>query len=95
MVARTRQIKVGDPLDENTQMGALISKEHMEKVQSYIEIGKNEGKLLTGGDRPKDLMHGNFCNRQSSLIYRSIPNSARKRYSDRLCRSFLSTRKRK
>ena len=60
MVARARQIKVGDPLDENTQMGALISKEHMEKVQSYIEIGKNEGKLLTGGERPKDLMHGNF-----------------------------------
>ena len=41
-------------------MGALISQEHMEKVQSYIAMGKAEGKLLTGGERLKELGEGNF-----------------------------------
>ena len=76
-------------------MGALISKERMEKVQSYIEIGKNEGKLLTGGDRPKDLMHGNFL---QPSIFTDLPFDSKfcqEGCWDRLCRSFLSTRKRK
>ncbi|MGD9680865.1 MAG: aldehyde dehydrogenase [Candidatus Obscuribacterales bacterium] len=60
LVERVKSIKVGDPLDPSTQMGALISKEHMEKVQSYIELGAREGKLLTGGERLQDLGPGNF-----------------------------------
>ena len=52
LVARTRRIKVGDPLDPATQVGALISQAHMEKVLGYIEAGKREGAmLLTGGER--------------------------------------------
>jgi betaine-aldehyde dehydrogenase len=55
LVARVRKMVVGDPLDPQTQVGALISKEHMEKVLGYIEKGRAEGaKLLTGGGRPKD-----------------------------------------
>lgn len=57
---KVEAIKVGDPLDPNTEMGALISKEHMEKVQSYIDIGKSEGNLITGGHRIKELGEGNF-----------------------------------
>ena len=54
------KIKVGDPMDPETEMGALVSKEHMEKVQSYIEIGSKEGKLRTGGQRLKELGDGYF-----------------------------------
>lgn len=60
LVEKVRQIKVGDPLDPATQMGALISKEHQRKVESYIELGKTEGKCLTGGERLKVFPNGNF-----------------------------------
>jgi aminomuconate-semialdehyde/2-hydroxymuconate-6-semialdehyde dehydrogenase len=50
LVQRVKTIKVGDPLDPATQMGALVSREHLDKVLSYIEIGKKEGQLLTGGE---------------------------------------------
>jgi betaine-aldehyde dehydrogenase len=52
LIARTRRMKVGDPLDPATQVGALISAAHMEKVLAYIEAGKREGAaLLSGGER--------------------------------------------
>lgn len=57
---KIESIKVGDPMDPSTEMGALISREHLEKVESYIEIGKKEGNLLTGGYRIKELGDGNF-----------------------------------
>jgi betaine-aldehyde dehydrogenase len=41
---------LGDPADPDTQMGALISKAHMEKVTRFIDSGKSSGAtLLTGG----------------------------------------------
>ncbi|WP_309622959.1 betaine-aldehyde dehydrogenase [Novosphingobium sp.] len=50
--ARTEAMVVGDPLDPATQMGALISQAHMEKVLSYIALGQQQGAtLLTGGQR--------------------------------------------
>ncbi|MFS0784338.1 aldehyde dehydrogenase family protein [Bacillus sp. 1P06AnD] len=55
LVERTKGIKVGSGLDKETEMGPLISQEHMEKVLSYIEIGKREGaELLCGGTRMFD-----------------------------------------
>jgi betaine-aldehyde dehydrogenase len=52
LVEKTRRLVVGDPADKGTQIGALISRQHMEKVLSYIDIGKKEGgKLLCGGQR--------------------------------------------
>jgi betaine-aldehyde dehydrogenase len=60
---RVEKIRVGEPLDPNTQMGSLISQGHMEKVLAYIEIGKQEGaRLLTGGYRVQDgaLARGAF-----------------------------------
>lgn len=51
-VAGVQMNKVGDPQSEGTKFGATISKEHMEKVLSYIELAKQEGgKILTGGQR--------------------------------------------
>jgi betaine-aldehyde dehydrogenase len=50
LVERSLQLKVGDPLDEDTDIGALIHEGHMQKVLGYIESAKEEGaKLLTGG----------------------------------------------
>ena len=50
--ARAEAMVVGDPLDPATQMGALISPAHLDKVMGYIERGKAEGaQLLTGGFR--------------------------------------------
>ncbi len=61
--ARTEQMIVGDPMDINTQVGALISKGHLDKVLHAIEQGKQSGaRLLTGGYQITDngLAQGNF-----------------------------------
>jgi betaine-aldehyde dehydrogenase len=63
LVARTASIRVGDPLDPKTQMGPLISAEHLEKVLGFVAAGEAEGaRLLTGGRRISDapLDRGNF-----------------------------------
>ena len=66
---RARRLTVGDPMDENTILGPMISPAHLAKVRSYIELGPREGAtLLCGGlDRPSDapalqgdLQRGNF-----------------------------------
>ncbi len=50
--ARTEAIRLGDPRDPDTQMGPVVNAAQMEKVLSYIEIGKKEGaRLITGGAR--------------------------------------------
>jgi betaine-aldehyde dehydrogenase len=55
LLARVAAMRVGDPLDPATQVGALISQEHMEKVLGYIEKGKAGGaRLLIGGERVTD-----------------------------------------
>jgi betaine-aldehyde dehydrogenase len=55
LVARTRRLRIGDPLDPATQVGALISEEHLNKVLGYIERGRSEGaRVLTGGARVTD-----------------------------------------
>ena len=49
---RVNGLTVADPLTKEARMGAVVSKEHMEKVLSYIELAKEEGgTLLTGGHR--------------------------------------------
>jgi aminomuconate-semialdehyde/2-hydroxymuconate-6-semialdehyde dehydrogenase len=51
-VKRTKSLIVGDPLDDSTELGSLVSEGHMHKVLSYIELAKQEGgKILTGGKR--------------------------------------------
>jgi betaine-aldehyde dehydrogenase len=52
---RVAKMKIGDPLDPATQVGALISEEHMKKVLSYIEKGRAEGaRVIAGGSRVTD-----------------------------------------
>ncbi len=53
LVARASEIKVGDPFDEGTTMGALINARQLERVCAYIAAGTSEGaRLVTGGGRP-------------------------------------------
>lgn len=51
-ISAFEKVKVGDPLDFNTQMGAQVSESQLKKILSYIEIGKQEGATVaTGGER--------------------------------------------
>ena len=53
-VARVNKIKQGNPLELSTMIGAQASNDQLEKILSYVDIGKKEGaKLLTGGERAK------------------------------------------
>jgi aminomuconate-semialdehyde/2-hydroxymuconate-6-semialdehyde dehydrogenase len=55
-VARTRRLKVGDPLDTASDQGALISQKHLEKVKAYIRLAQEEGgRILCGGGPPAAL----------------------------------------
>lgn len=63
LIERVKNIRVGQPMDESTNMGPLASFPHMEKVLSYLEKGKAQGaKILVGGARETqgDLAHGAF-----------------------------------
>jgi aldehyde dehydrogenase len=54
VITRTNAIKMGDPLDSDTMMGAQASNDQYEKILSYLDIGKKEGaEVLAGGDVQK------------------------------------------
>jgi 5-carboxymethyl-2-hydroxymuconic-semialdehyde dehydrogenase len=62
---RARRIAVGDPLDEKTIVGPMISRAHLAKVRSYIDLGSKEGAtVLCGGldapELPAHVARGNF-----------------------------------
>jgi aminomuconate-semialdehyde/2-hydroxymuconate-6-semialdehyde dehydrogenase len=49
-------LRVGDPLDESTEQGSLVSRQHLDKVRGYIELAREEGGTIRcGGDSPPDL----------------------------------------
>lgn len=51
-VEKVKKLRVGDPLDESSHLGAVVSKPHMEKVLGYIDLAKEEGGIvLTGGQQ--------------------------------------------
>lgn len=62
---RAKRLRVGDPRDPKSQLGAMISRAHWEKVSGYVEIGRQEGATVAaGGGRPEGLpahlAKGNF-----------------------------------
>ncbi len=63
-IAKTKELVVGNPLDDKTKIGAIVSKGHQEKILSYIELAKTEGgKILCGGKAIKlsgELEHGYY-----------------------------------
>jgi betaine-aldehyde dehydrogenase len=74
MVAKAKTIKLGPPLERETKMGPLVSKEQYERVRSYQEVGKKEAKLAVGGDRAKGFERGYYV---SPTIFYDVENSAR------------------
>ncbi|SDI41543.1 L-glutamate gamma-semialdehyde dehydrogenase [Alteribacillus bidgolensis] len=48
--ARTKELTLGDPVCKDNYMGPVINQKAFDKITSYIEIGKEEGRLVTGGD---------------------------------------------
>src|SRR6202140_3877014 len=53
MTEKAKRIKLGPPMDRETKMGPLVSKEQYDRVGSYLELGKKEAKTAIGGGRPK------------------------------------------
>jgi aminomuconate-semialdehyde/2-hydroxymuconate-6-semialdehyde dehydrogenase len=55
-LAATRTLRIGDPQDASTDVGALISEPHRRKVEGYVALAKEEGgRILVGGERPGSL----------------------------------------
>ncbi len=54
MIAQAKEIRIGDPLEEETQMGPLCTAGQRDRIESELELALKEGaKILTGGQRPK------------------------------------------
>jgi len=63
LLPRVQAMRIGDPLDPATHVGSLISREHLDKVLKFIEVGKQSGaRMLCGGQVNDDpaLKDGNF-----------------------------------
>src|SRR6202043_4058187 len=74
MTEKAKRIKLGAPLDRDTKMGPLVSKEQYDRVTSYMEIGKKEAKTATGGGRAKAFGKGFYV---EPTIFYDVDNSAR------------------
>src|SRR5437868_2171376 len=74
MAAKAAKIKLGAPLDRDTKMGPLVSKEQYDRVRSYQEVGKKEAKLAFGGGRATSFAKGYYV---EPTIFYDVDNSAR------------------
>ena len=74
MTEKAKRIKLGAPLDRDTKMGPLVSKEQFDRVTSYMEIGKKEAKTAIGGGRAKEFGKGFYV---EPTIFYDVDNSAR------------------
>jgi betaine-aldehyde dehydrogenase len=74
MTEKAKKIKLGPPMERDTKMGPLVSKEQYERVRSYQDIGKKEAKLATGGGRAAGFAKGYYV---EPTIFYDVDNSAR------------------
>jgi betaine-aldehyde dehydrogenase len=74
MSEKAKKIKLGPPLERETKMGPLVSKEQYDRVNEYIEIGKKEAKLTSGGGRPEKIGKGYYV---QPTIFTDVKNSDR------------------
>jgi len=74
MTEKAKRIKLGPPLDRETKMGPLVSKEQYDRVSSYLDLGKKEAKVAIGGGRPKQFGKGFYV---EPTIFYDVDNSAR------------------
>ncbi|HEU0166817.1 MAG TPA: aldehyde dehydrogenase [Chloroflexota bacterium] len=60
-IDRAGKLKIGDPLDDTTDLGPLVSAEHLARVKGYLDIAESEGaRVVAGGKTPKGWEQGNF-----------------------------------
>jgi len=71
---KAKRIKLGAPLERDTKMGPLVSKEQYDRVTSYLDVGKIEAKVAIGGGRPKQFGKGYYV---EPTIFYDVQNSAR------------------
>src|SRR5580692_7795891 len=74
MSAKAKKIRLGPPLERETKMGPLVSKEQYDRVCSYLEIGKKEAKVASGGGRSDQFAKGYYV--QPTIFY-DVDNNAR------------------
>jgi acyl-CoA reductase-like NAD-dependent aldehyde dehydrogenase len=78
-VGLTRTIRVGNPLDPQTEMGPLTSAGHRDRVLSYIDVAKKQGsEILTGGKAPSDAALAGGCYLEPTVVTAT--------QDDRVCR---------
>src|SRR3989441_11409511 len=74
MTEKAKRIKLGAPLDRETKMGPLVSREQYDRVRSYQEVGKKEAKLAIGGGRAEKFAKGYYV---EPTIFYDADNNAR------------------
>jgi betaine-aldehyde dehydrogenase len=74
MVEKAKRIRLGPPLERSTKMGPLVSREQYERVLAYVELGKQEGRLVSGGGRAPGFDRGYWV---QPTIFADVPNTAR------------------
>src|SRR3982075_3763000 len=74
MAEKAKKIKLGPPLERETKMGALVSKEQYDRVLSYLDIGKKEAKVASGGGKSEKFAKGYYV--QPTIFY-DVDNNAR------------------
>jgi betaine-aldehyde dehydrogenase len=74
MAEKAKRIKLGAPLERDTKMGPLVSKEQYERVSSYLDLGKKEAKTAIGGGRAKEFSKGYYV---EPTIFYDVDNNAR------------------
>src|SRR5712664_93993 len=74
MTEKAKRIKLGAPLDRETKMGPLVSREQYDRVSSYLELGKKEAKVAIGGGHPKQFGKGFYV---EPTIFYDVDNNAR------------------
>ncbi len=74
MTEKARNIKLGPPLERETKMGPLVSKDQYERVRSYQELGKKEAKVSIGGGRAEKFAKGYYV---EPTIFYDVENSSR------------------
>jgi acyl-CoA reductase-like NAD-dependent aldehyde dehydrogenase len=75
LAKRAARVRVGDPSDPVTEVGALVHPEHYARVLDYVDIGVKEGaRLVAGGSRPADLPAGNYL---AATVFADVEPSMR------------------
>jgi betaine-aldehyde dehydrogenase len=74
MTEKAKRIKLGPPLERETKMGPLVSKEQYDRVSGYLDLGKKEAKTAIGGGRPKQIGKGYYL---EPTIFYDVDNNAR------------------